>query len=450
MVKEHTLKNSIGIDAIFQYAGSTIQIFSGTIFYIIIVRMFSLPLVGVIALFTALIGLFNIIFSFGLVTAAQHFTSYGIGKGEWQSVTSNFYKIIRFGTFFSTMGLVTVFILSPFIAKVFLHTVVYSGLVKILGIVLFGNIVYGILNATLLGLQKFRLSAIINIFTWIAYYFGSIILSFITHSLTYLIMGWIIGIFLGIFIDTVFIIIYIGIHKSSNKFLSSQELITYSFPLVISSLIGYGAVYVDRFIVAGLLSLSSLAIYNFSLLIASSLGFIIIPFNNMLMPKFSEMFGRDDRKSIRINVRLSSLMLSAIYVPAALGISALSPLLIKFFGSGIYETGAFPLSIIMFFSATFVPQYVLYQAVASVRRTRIFIYMGLFSFIANLFLSYTLIPSFGIVGAALGFSSVSVMVFTVLLYFALLCKRSPIFFLISRFSRVISAMTSLSLEISSF
>lgn len=49
----------IGIDAIFQYAGSVAQIFSGLVFYLIAVRLFSLSSIGAIALFLAIVGLLN-------------------------------------------------------------------------------------------------------------------------------------------------------------------------------------------------------------------------------------------------------------------------------------------------------------------------------------------------------------------------------------------------------
>lgn len=71
METSHHQSRSIGIDALFQYTGSGVQFFSGMIFYLIIVRMFSTSSVGAIALFLAIIGLFQVVFSFGLGTAAQ-------------------------------------------------------------------------------------------------------------------------------------------------------------------------------------------------------------------------------------------------------------------------------------------------------------------------------------------------------------------------------------------
>ena len=53
--------------------------------------------------------------------------------------------------------------------------------------------------------------------------------------------------------------------KSGAKAVSVRTIIDYSLPLFISSLMGYGATYVDRFTVSFFLNLSEMGIYNFSL-----------------------------------------------------------------------------------------------------------------------------------------------------------------------------------------
>ncbi len=409
---------SIGLDALFQYTGSGVQFFSGMIFYLIIVRMFSTTSVGAIALFLAIIGLFQIVFSFGLGAAAQHFTSYSIGKGDYNAAAKVFYRIICYGFAVSIVGFATLFLSSPLISSVFLHSSSYSGLVKLLSVVLLGNILFSILNGTLLGLQNFRLSAFINIVIWVLYYFGSIFLAYFVHSLNALIIGWALGIFLGVLTELVLILKLLSKFKGQSNAVTGQTLMKYSLPIVLSGLIGYGAAYADRFVVAGLLNLSSLGIYNFALLVSSALGFLAAPFNNILMPKFSELYGRGEWDSISLIVRASSLLLNSMYVPAALGIAAISPIILVLLGGLDYEGGAVPLSIIMLISSIFVSQNILVQAIASVRKTRIFLYSSTAAFAANIFFSYLLIPHFGLMGAAFGFSSVSAFTFFVLYAYA--------------------------------
>lgn len=415
--------SSIGMDAIFQYTGSGVQFFSGMIFYLIIVRLFPTSSVGAIALFIAIVGLFNIVFSFGLGTAAQHFTSYNIGKGDFASAARTFYRIIGIGFAVSILGFSTLFALSPLISGIFLHSHSYVRLVRLLSAVLLGNILFGILNGTMLGMQNFRLSAIINIVIWIVYYFCGVFLALFIRDLNVIILGWTIGVFFGVLLELMIILKLLSKFKGGGNRLENQTLIKYSFPIVMAGLIGYGAAYADRFVVAGLMTLSSLGIYNFALLIGTSIGFFAVPFNNILMPKFSELFGRGERTKIASLVNASSLLLSSIYVPAALGISALSSLIVELVAGKGYSVGAVPLTIIMILSAMFISNNILTQALASVRRTKLFIYSSILSFGANLILSYTLIPVYGLVGAAIGFSSVFAVTFMTQVFF---CNREKL------------------------
>ena len=409
---------SLGMDAIFQYTGSGVQLFSGAVFYIVIVRMFSTTAVGAIALFLAIVGLFNIVFSFGLGTAAQHFTSYNLGIRDYPSVRKTIRKIIGFGFMLSILGFLALLVSSREISLLFLHSPSYSFLVRLLSVVLLGNILFGILNGALLGLQNFRLSAIINIVIWVFYYFGSIALAIYARTLDIIIIGWITGIFLGVALELVIILRQISRYPGQGRAPGGNYILKYSLPVLLSGIIGYGASYMDRFVVAGLLTLSSLGVYNFALLIASSLGFVAVPFNNILMPKFSELFGEGRKADISSIVDGSSVLLSSIYVPAAMGVAALSPMVLDLLGGSQYIGGSVALSIIMGFSALFISVNILTQAIASVRRTQLFIYSSAAALASNIVISILLIPRFGLIGAAFGFSSVYVATFIIQYFYA--------------------------------
>ena len=315
----------LGVDAVFQYSGVGAQIVSGSIFYLIAVRMFSPTAVGAIVMFVAIVGLFNTIFSFGLGSAAQHFTSYSIGTGDYASVKKTVYSIITYGFALSISGFLALYILSPDISLIFLHTSSYTTLIRLLGFVMLGNVLFGVMNGALLGSQSFRLSAVISIIIWAIYYIGAIGLAIIFRSLSTVILGWAVGIFAGVVIELIAIVQIMRKYESGKYKKNANMVFAYSLPILLSSLISYGAGYADRFVVTGLTSLQNLGIYNFALLIASSIGFISVPFNNILMPKFSELFGRNRRDEIAENVKASSLLLTSLYVPAALGIAALAP-----------------------------------------------------------------------------------------------------------------------------
>ena len=187
-----------------------------------------------------------------------------------------------------------------------------------------------------------------------------------------------------------------------------------SYRVLLSSIIGYGASYTDRFVVAYLLNTYYLGIYNFTLLIFSGISFISGPFNSITFPKFSEFFGNDQRSFIKSNVGASSLLLTYFYTPIALGIAALSPIVLYYIAGPAYVSGQYALIVVMLVPTLFISQNLLIQAIKSVRKTSFFLYSSLGSLVANVVFSFLLITYFGLIGAAFGFSSVYVVSFIIL------------------------------------
>jgi O-antigen/teichoic acid export membrane protein len=256
----------------------------------------------------------------------------------------------------------------------------------------------------------------ISVIIWVIYYFGALTLAYIDRSLIDIIYGWILGLALGILIDFVYLLAILarGYMRKHHRTVGSRSIFVYAIPVLLSSIIGYGASYTDRFVVAYLLNTYYLGIYNFTLLIFSGISFIAIPFNNITLPKFSEFFGNDQRSFIKSNVGASSLLLTYFYTPVALGIAALSPIVLYYIAGPAYVSGQYALIVVMLVPTLFISQNLLIQAISSVRKTSFFLYSSLGSLVANVIFSFLLIPYFGLIGAAFGFSSVYVVSFIIL------------------------------------
>lgn len=409
---------SLGGDALYLTVQSGVQLVSGAVFYIIIVRLFDTTTVGAIALMMAIVGLFNVIFSFGLGTAASHFIAFHIGRKDFASAKKSIQRIVLYGFLLSFIGFAVTILLAPELSMIFFKSYSYVFILRLLSTVVFGTILLGVLNGSLIGLELFRLSAVIFIVVWSIYYFSGIFFAFFVRSIDSIIIAWIIGIFLGVIIDATVLWRIQNRFPEKGSVLSTNVLFLYSMPVLFSSLMSYGASYTDRFVVAGLMHLSQLGVYNFALLITSSVGFIAAPFTTILLPKFSEFFSHGQMDAIRSNVRSSITILSFLYIPSALGIGALSPMILSLLGGAQYTSGSYALTIIMFSSALFVGLNVLSQSISAIRKTRVFIFSSAAALISNVAVSIALIPTFGLVGASLGYSSVYAASFLVLFYFA--------------------------------
>jgi len=153
------------------------------------------------------------------------------------------------------------------------------------------------------------------------------------------------------------------------------------------------------------------------LLIVSAIGFIVGPFGSILLPKFSEFFGRNDINSIRIFSSKAVELLLTIYLPVALLIAAISSPILLFLSSSQYLPVTIPIIIILLINSIFIIANVFGPALQSIRKTRIFIISSGLALASNFILSVMLIPPFKMVGAAIGFSSIYVVSFFILYYF---------------------------------
>ena len=243
-------------------------------------------------------------------------------------------------------------------------------------------------------------------------------MAFFLRSIDTIILGWILGIFSGVLLYLIMIVRATKKYKGHNNAPNDTLILRYSIPILLSSMISYGASYVDRFLVSGLMNLSTLGVYTYALLIVTSVGFISVPFNNMLMPKLSELYGKGKVSEIGNYVKSSSILLSYLYVPSALGIAALSPFVLYIVGGSNYLLASTALRIIVVASALFITQNILIQAIAAIRKTRVFIFSSTCALGANVVISILLIPRIGLQGAAIGFSSVYACTFTILYYVA--------------------------------
>ena len=178
-----------------------------------------------------------------------------------------------------------------------------------------------------------------------------------------------------------------------------RNLVYYSIPLFFSSIMGTSATYIDRIVVSYFINLSYLGIYNFALIISSAASILVLPVSNLLVPKLSSFFSLDNKESFRKSIRILLNIVSLIYIPAALGIAALSRILLYEFAGSDYTIAYIPLIIIMLITSIFIGTTVLASGISSIRKTRIFLYSSGFALASNIVLSVILIPRFNIIGA---------------------------------------------------
>jgi O-antigen/teichoic acid export membrane protein len=417
-MEELEIRESIGGGIFFQYANSVSYVLAGFIFYIYIIHFYSSTLVGVVALLVAITYLLNIVFSLGVNYGLQHFISYYLGKREFSAIKGMIRRFSLLGVGLSSASLLFLYFSSPVFAILFFHSLKYVFLVKFLGIDLFFIITSTILSGVLIGLQNFKSQAMWNIIGILISYSLPVVLLFLFNNPVFIVAGWATGYAFSTIAYAVLIYRRVREMNGSVSHLPNDKILSYSFPIFLSSLIGYGAVYVDRFVVSYLLNLSLLGIYNFALLISSAIGFIVIPFGTILLPKLSEMYGLERAEDFKNYVSKGIELMSGIYVPIAMLVASLSSSILFFLSSREYLPASIPVIIILVSSSIFVSGNILSVSLQGIRKTKIFLLTSSFALLSNFILSILLIPKYQMIGASIGYSSISVVSFVILYHYA--------------------------------
>ncbi len=411
-------KEEISGGIFFQYVNSIALVLAGFVFYIYIIHFYPSDLVGMVALLLAITSLLNIFFSLGLGYGLQHFVSYHLGRNEYGAIRGLVTKFLIIGLGLAFISLIFLYFSSPIFAMLFFHSLQYTILVKFLGIDLFFMVTCTFLSGILIGLQDFKSQAVWSIVGIMVTYVLPVILLLYFNNAIFIVLGWASGYALSSVAYSILIFKRIGNIPKNVKKENARPVIRYAFPIFLSSLIGYGASYVDRFVVSFLLNLSLLGIYNFALLISSAIGFLVSPFLTILLPKLSELYGRGKEEEMKEYIAKGVELLSTIYVPVAMLIAALSSYILLFLSNSEYLPASVPVTIVLVVSSAFVMGNILAVTLQGIRKTKIFIVTSSLALLSNLVISIVLIPKYQMIGASIGYSSISAVSFFIMYYHA--------------------------------
>ena len=416
-----SITESFSSGVAFQYISVTSMFLSSAIFYFFLAHLLPVNIVGSISLLYAIIAIATTVFMLGLNNGIQHFFSYHLARNNNNTILALIIKTALLGVFLAISAFFSIYYLSYYISTIFFHSIYYELYIKIISIAIAASIVVNIFGAMLLGLNQYKKYSLIYSFVYTSTYLFPLFLLFIFRKAVYLVEGVAI---INLVSATIFIFsilkMYrlIGIEEGNYEKDTYKNIIYYSIPLFFSSIMGTSATYIDRIVVSYFVNLSSLGIYNFALVIATAATLLVSPVSNLLIPKLSSFFSLDNKAAFRSSIRLLLNMVSLLYIPSALGIAALSKPLLFIFAGPDYVGAYIPLIIIMFTSSIFIGTTVLITGISSIRKTRIYIFSSSLSMISNLVLSVILIPIFGIIGAAISYSSMNAVNFFIVYYYA--------------------------------
>ena len=198
---------------------------------------------------------------------------------------------------------------------------------------------------------------------------------------------------------------------SLPKFQGIEEILRYSLPLTPNSVIRWVTDSSDRYMVTYFIGLSAAGIYSASYSIGNLINFIIIPIQFILFPELSRLYnqGKHIEAAVYIERSLKYFLYAAI--PATFGLAFLSAPLLVIITTSEFASGSNAIPFIAVSGLLAGVFQILINITHLVKRTKFNLFIQLFAASLNVILNISLIPSFGIVGAAIAtFASYLLMV----------------------------------------
>jgi len=353
---------------------------------------------GVYVTLSLVFALAQMAASFALPSAAVKFIADLRGRNEQKAAAGVAFQILRLTFVASIVFGSVVFLFSTQICYMLTRTTVYVEVFKILALDLAFAGVLPSLNGIMIGLQKMKELAEFNIVAYIISKVLSITFLIVNLGLWGAILGWLIGDLSGFLLFSGYMLRSFGMPSFG---FSLKRILGFSWPIYLSSWVGFGYNWFDRALLLAYVPLADVGVYNVAVTAFAMMASIPSAISTALFPQYSELQGRDGMRSLEKAVKTASRYVSYVVVPLAVGLAVTARPAISLFAGRAYEMGASPLATLSLFGAATCVGAALSDIFSIAERTKISALLTLIGVLISVFLGILLLPSTGVLGAAI-------------------------------------------------
>jgi O-antigen/teichoic acid export membrane protein len=224
-----------------------------------------------------------------------------------------------------------------------------------------------------------------------------IIFHFLDKTGFYTYLAFAIAIFLIVLIE--FILIYETRLPEISKLISTKSLIKTASPMMFSGLLLYLLNWTDVIMLGLMTDEKQVGVYNIAYKIGSVGFLVIVSVSTIITPRMAELYGKGDVAELKKMIQNATRLIAILSIPLVFVLIFLNKFILSFFGI-VTSAGSNTLIIVslgVLFSAMVGN---VDQILNMTNNQKILRNITIFSFLVNVFLNYTLIPIYGINGAA--------------------------------------------------
>ncbi|MBE9481799.1 MAG: flippase [Bacteroidetes bacterium] len=332
----------------------------------------------------------------GLSMGAVRFLS---SETEKTKIREGFFSIIIFVIFTGFIVSMLVFLLADLLAATIFKDPHTTYFIKA------GSFLILLAAIDQITIFYFRIFRYIQIFSYLNLFqvFGKLFLIFIFLKMGFGLLGVISAILI---IQILLFIIAMSIVISQigfaiPRFSHISEYLKYSAPLTPNSLIRWITDFSDRYVVGYFLGLSSVGIYSASYAIGNLVSLFVAPIQMILFPELSKLFDNGDIDKVQAYLSSSMKYFLLIAIPAVFGLSALSKPILNILTTSEFASGSIVIPIIALSGLLAGIFQIVINITHLVKKTKFNLYIHVVAALLNIVFNFILIPSIGILGAAI-------------------------------------------------
>ena len=292
---------------------------------------------------------------------------------------------------------------SDYVAIVVFHNINLVLIFKVIAFLIILSALSGLIINTLRGFEEFKMYNLLSVSrTTMGLFFSLVLVYLLGFEALFVICGSIISIFITMLYGLIFLKRKFSISLSKSQFEKgiAKKLLMYGLPMVPASFFLILMASVDKFAIGSLMNVTNVGYYSIASGIALMAVSLAEPLGVVFFPTFSRLLATNKKEEISGYLHILLSLVVYVMVPLSIGIALFSTPVIKFLFGVVYEPAIYPLMILMFGTA-FYAAYITFRGyIATVFKTTIFIKMLGISGIINIILNFSLIPFYGLSGAA--------------------------------------------------
>jgi len=365
---------------------------------------------GVWAVMNMVLGIASLLML--VISTPVKFISQAIGAGEDPAAVASSVVLGR-----AAIGLVTGLfyaILSAWLSVVLLGTSDYAFVFQLLGIDVVFFALKTTLSVCLMGLNKPREYSISGYINALSRPLCVILFLLLGYGLHGLLLAWIISDVVGCAYPV--LVLLSGKYLKRISFKEAHDMLSemakFSIPILITSAISFATAWFDKVMILSRRDLEGLGVYNVALTARNVLLSLPTSVAMAISPYYGMKFGGGEHEDVRRTTKAMSKYLGLLFIPASLGLAALSRSVLLVFCGEEYARYHELMALMSVMGVSSMISLLLIRYLVTYEKTLAYMLAGSSSTIMGVVLALALMPDLGLLGVALAKGTSSILLAT--------------------------------------